>query len=291
MGGSNHDDDVRECHGLSVKVMQIVFSLRMTSRIRSTSAWLWPSATSGSRASWGRSRRTWLTRGTRPARRPWIASTRRMSDRGATSTRPCERSERATPSAESTSSKTCKRRRRRRRRLQREDEDIGPVVKSGKTWTKLSQKVFSPNKSEIVVCSDQSWSKSIWSGQGPAGDWWRRPAVFDDEKNLDKVSKCLKKNLIASAWFCRCRLYSRVASSRPKCLVLWSFFSSRICSVPSFRVSSLPKPGFIVIPHSLVANRRNKTWKLFFSTHTNKKYSSLQTNFPPKTRIKLLKKT
>lgn len=46
------------------------------------------------------------------------------------------------------------------------------------------------------------------------------------KKNLDKVSKCLKKNLIASAWFCRCRLYSRVASSRPKCLVLWSFFSS-----------------------------------------------------------------
>ena len=101
----------------------------------------------------------------------------------------------------------------------------------------------------------------------------------------------IENNFIASAWFYRCRLYSRVASSRPKCLVLWSFFSSRICSVPSFRVSSLPKPGFIVIPHSLVANRRNKTWKLFFSTHTNKKYSSLQTNFPPKTRIKLLKKT
>lgn len=74
-------------------------------------------------------------------------------------------------------------------------------------------------------------------------------------------------------------------------LFFGAFFSSRICSVPSFRVSSLPKPGFIVIPHSLVANRRNKTWKLFFSTHTNKKYSSLQTNFPPKTRIKLLKKT
>ena len=72
-------------------------------------------------------------------------------------------------------------------------------------------------------------------------------------------------------------------------LFFGAFFLPRICSVPSFRVSSLPKTGFIVIPHSLVANRRNKTWKLFFSTHTNKKYSSLQTNFPPKTRIKLLK--
>lgn len=141
--------------------------------------------------------------------------------------------------------------------------------------------LFRPKLKQIYL----KWTRTGRRLVAKTSSLWRWKKIWIKSRNA------WKKNLIASAWFCRCRLYSRVASSRPKCLVLWSFFSSRICSVPSFRVSSLPKTGFIVIPHSLVANRRNKTWKLFFSTHTNKKYSSLQTNFPPKTRIKLLKKT
>ena len=83
---------------------------------------------------------------------------------------------------------------------------------------------------------------------------------LDDERNLDDVAKCLFKNLVFfSIAKCLILLLPSQCEGRRKPTAMSCsmelFFLARICTVPSFRVLSLPLTGFIVIPNSLVANR------------------------------------